>query len=139
MAARYVFCLSLYFTKFFICLRTVVPSISSLGQPYNCNVTNNKSAMLVPVERQGDRLTLAASELHDTDVNTTPGYVQLFVCTELQGVFKRLCRTNTGNSMSGKCLTSKSTALRMKHTCCSPFQPQSIEAISQVALAQLQT
>ena len=66
--------------------------------------------MLLLVERQSDRLTLAASQLHDTDVSATLGYVQLFVCTELQGVLK-LCRINTGSSMSSKCLTSRSTAL----------------------------
>ena len=81
---------------------------------------------------------LAASQLHDTDVSATPGYVQLYA--ELQGVL-RLCRISTGSSMYSKCLMSRSTALcsYMKHTCYSPFQSQSTEAIFQVAVAQLQT
>lgn len=50
----------------------------SLRQPYNCNMTFKKSAILVLVERQSDKLTLAASQLHNTDVSATPGYMAAF-------------------------------------------------------------
>ena len=85
--------------------------MSSLRQQYNCDMTIMESATLVLVERQSGRLTVAASQLHDTDVSATPGHVQLFAYTELQEVRKRLCRANTGSSTSCKCLTSRSTTL----------------------------